>query len=186
MKFGHKMTAVACAGALALMGVVPAFADTTSKDGSTAEVEIAAAVASSGEKIVSVTVPSQMAIAITTNGAADTPATPGTFKSYTGTTATVTNNAVSTNAVKVTVDSVSQQAGKDSSSTLLDLVNLTLEGDSDNSVVLSESTKGVALFNSIGVGGSYPLSLTAAAKDASTEIPTDSYAVNAVLKVTAI
>ena len=74
MKFGHKIAALACASALALTGVVPAFAadgDPTpvNKDGGTADVKISAAVAGEGEKIVSVTVPSQMAVAITTNKA---------------------------------------------------------------------------------------------------------------------
>lgn len=190
MKFTHKITAVACAGALAMMGVVPAFAaegdETINKTGGEQDVKISAAVAQNGEKIISVTVPSQMAIAVTTNGAADSGKTEGTFKEANGSKATVTNNAVSTDAVQVEVAKVSQVAGQDSNAKLLDLVKLQLVGDADHTVALTEDTADAMLFANIAKGGSYDLQLTAEQKDAVTVIPTDSYTVNATLKVTAL
>lgn len=184
MKFGYKITALACASALALAGVVPAFAEDTAalnKNGDSADVKISAAVAKEGEKIVSVTVPSQMAIAITTDK------TNGTFKEAMGADATVTNNAISNTSVKVDIAKVSQVAGADSNATLLELVDLKLTGaDANNPVTLSESTKDVTLFDNIAPKGSYALKLTAEANAANKSIPTDSYTVNTTLKVTAV
>ncbi len=184
MKFGCKITALACASALALAGAVPAFAadGTTSvtKDGDSADIEISAAVAKEGEHIISVTVPSQMAIAITTNK------TDGKFKSYKSAPATITNNEMSTSAVKVEVAKVSQIAGQDSHGKLLDLVNLKLSGDSENTVTLAEDTAGATLVASMGVKGSYSLQLSAEALATDPVIPTDAYTVNTTLKVTAL
>lgn len=179
MKFGHKMTAVACAGALALMGVVPAFADVNADNG-TSDVKISAAVAKDGEKIISVTVPSQMAIAITTD------ATANTFKSYKSADAEVKNNTVSNSNVKVTVDKVSQVAGVDKNGKLLDLVDLSLRGDADKTVILAEDTTNSLLFEKIAPDGSAKLKLEAAQKTANPAIPSDAYTVNATLKVTAV
>lgn len=186
MKMKHKITAVACASALALMGVAPAFAAETdatiNKADGEQDVKISAAVAKDNEKIISVTVPSQMAIAITTDGTA------GTFASANGSTATVTNNEVSTSSVKVEVSKVSQSAGLDSSAKLLDLVKLMLVGDADNTVTLAENMAAPeTLFESIAPKGSYNLQLTAdKLSDPGPAIPTDSYTVNATLKVTAL
>lgn len=190
MKFGHKIVAVACAGALAMMGVVPAFAadesQTVNTDGNSADVKISAAVAKAGDKIISVTVPSQMAIAITTHDTTDGGATVGAFKEFKSSPATVTNNAVSTNAVQVDVAKVSQKAGQDSNGKLLSLVNLNLVGDDTHTVTLSEDTADAPLIASMGINSSYTLQLEAAAVNPTTVIPTDSYTVNATLKVTAL
>lgn len=184
MKFGHKITALACASALALAGAAPAFAaDGTTpitKDGDSADIEISAAVAKEDEHIISVTVPSQMAIAITTDK------TDGTFKSFKSSPATITNNDVSTSAVKVEVAKVSQTAGKDSNGKLLDLVKLSLSGDNDHTVALAENTFGEMLIASMGVKGSYSLQLSAEALAGNPAIPTDSYTVSTTLKVTAL
>lgn len=184
MKFGHKIIALACAGALALVGAVPAFAaDGTTpitKDGDSADIEISAAVAKENEHIISVTVPSQMSIAITTDK------TDGTFKSFKSAPATISNNDMSTSAVKVEVAKVSQTAGKDSSGKLLDLVKLNLSGDNDHSVVLTESTANELLVANMGVKGSYSLQLSAEALASNPAIPTDAYTVSTTLKVTAL
>lgn len=185
MRMKHKITAVACASALALMGVAPAFAAeadaTINKEAGEQDVKISAAVAKDNEKIISVTVPSQMAIAITTSQA------DGKFSVANGSTATVTNNEVSTASVKVEVSKVSQSAGLDSSAKLLDLVDLKLVGDADHTVTLAENMAAPAtLFDSIAPQGSYGLQLTADKKAENPAIPTDSYTVNATLKVTAL
>lgn len=197
MKFAHKITAAACAGALAMTGVVPAFAEPVNKDGGEADVKISAAVGKDGDKIISVTMPSQMAVAVTTYADGNTDsATPGTFKSAEITEAEITNNAVSTSAVAIEVAKVSQVAGLDNGAKLLDIVNLGLLGENDPSsadasgrarVQLKDVLDGnTQLFTSIAKGGTARVSLDAQAKDATTVIPTDSYTVNATLKVTAL
>lgn len=180
MNIKSKIAAVACAGALAMGGVVPAFAaDGVNKDGGTQDVKISASVAKPGEKIISVTLPSQMAIAIQTK--AD-----GKFDTYTTVPATVSNHEVSNAAVKVDVAKVSQTAGLDSNGKLLDLVKLSLVGDDKNTVLLAENVADAPLIASMGVKGSYDLQLKAEAADSDPAIPTDAYTVNATLKVTAL
>lgn len=182
MKFGHKMTAVACAGALAMMGVVPAFAD-VNKDGDTADVKISAAVAKEGEKIISVTMPSQMAVAITTD------ASTGKFSSATGSEAEVKNNDVSNADVKIEIAKVSQVAGLDSNAKLLDLVDVKLIGEDTDGIVLTEGDKAAGtdvLYSRLADGGSFTLKLSADKNTANGVIPTDSFTVNTTLKVTAL
>ena len=182
MKFGHKMTAVACAGALAMMGVVPAFAD-VNKDGDTADVKISAAVAKEGEKIISVTLPSQMAVAIATS------TDDSKFASATGSEATVSNNDVSTASVKIEIAKVSQVAGLDSNAKLLDLVDVKLVGEDTDGIVLTEGEKAAGtnvLYSNLADGGSFTLKLDASANAANKAIPTDSSTVNTTLTVTAL
>lgn len=186
MSMKHKMIGVVCAGALALGGVVPAFAandtgKTVNADKGTAEVEISAAVAKQGENIVSVTLPSKMAIGIKTK-------TDGTFDSTTGTSATVSNNDVSTADVKVEITKVTQNAGVDSNGKLLDLVDLKLFGDdTTNGIKLQEGDQtNKILFSRISNGGSASLKLDASAATSNPVIPTDAYTVSTILKVTAL
>lgn len=187
MNIKHKIAAAACAGALAMAGVVPAFAadatadKTVNKSEGTQDVEISAAVAKDNEKIISVTLPSKMAVAITTDQATSK------FSKADGSSATVTNNDVSTSAVKVEIAKVSQTAGLDSNKKLLDLVDLKLVGDEAAGIVLAEGDQtGKVLFASIADGGSSTLKLEAAAKASNPEIPTDAFTVNTTLKVTAL
>ena len=183
MSIKSKITAVACAGALAMVGVVPAFAadGVVNSDGGTQDVKISASVAKPDEKIISVTVPSQMAIAIQTDAE-------GKFDTATGSQATVTNNAVSNASVKIEIAKVSQTAGLDSNAKLLDLVDLKLIGEDAAGIVLTEGDKTTdnVLYSNLAKGGSFQLKLDAAKKAANPVIPTDAYTVNTTLKVTAL
>lgn len=191
----YAVVSVTCALALSLAGITAAFAaegdpvepaptppattDVTVDKGS-ADMNIAATVAKEDEAIVSVTVPSTMALAITTD--AD-----GAFKSATSPEATVTNNSTSNKPVKITLNKVVDTAPTGGSK-LLSLVGLTLKGSEATGIALTEGADLTdVLFASLGVGTSSKLSLTAAAKAGVTSLPTNSgYSVVTTLKVEAI
>lgn len=197
----NKVIATLCVTALCAFAATPAFAaiapsgspttdgDVTSQGysgtlgaGETSDVpmNIKANIANPGDKIIKVTVPSVMPVAIgtkTDNGKT-------VFDTAISTTAQVQNSVDSNAAVKVSLASVND-ASVDGH-TLLSQVNMTLAGNSTVTLNTFSSSAPVDLFASIAPGSEGTLTARASAKAADAEIFPGSYTVATILKVSLV
>lgn len=197
-----KVLSVVAATALALSLSVPAFAAVTDADGTgnyqgtlgtnesfDATTTIEADVAAPSAKIISVTVPSTLALPIATKvdqtktvlDAANSPSRKVTVK----------NNAQSTTAVKVALSKVEETADQTSGKFLSSMVKVLLaSNDVPAGLTLSKdaaySDPGNVLVSRIAADGSADLTLSAAELAAAQEVTPGSYTLKTTLKVSAI
>lgn len=201
MKMKTKVVSVAAAATLAMTMSVPAFASVTDTSGTgdyngtlgsgetgfDATTTITADVTAPDAKVISVTIPSTLAMPIATKTDAaktvlDTTKTPSQ-------TVQVKNNADSTTNIKVEVSGVDETADATSGKYLSDMVKVLLASDeATDGIVLGKSetyTNGVLAAN-IAAGASKSLTLSAAEKTSGQEVSAGSYTLKTTLKVSAV
>ena len=201
MRKRNRIAALACAAALCSLMATPAFAavapngdpttdgDVTSQNYSgtlkgdesfDAPLNIKADIAKPGEKIVKVTVPSVMPVAIET-GLGGSGGSTTVFAKAVASTAKIQNSSESSSAVSVSLVSVTDAAVDGHK--LLDQVSMTLAGDSSATLNSFKADTPVPLFASIAAGGEGTVTASAAALTEDTEIFPGSYTVATTLKV---
>lgn len=198
---GKGLISVVAATALACSLSVPAFAAVTDTDGTgnyegtlgtngtfDAVTTINADVTAPDAKVISVTVPSTLALPVATKAdggktvldAAKTPTQA----------VQVTNNAQSTTAIKVEVSSVAETPDATNGLYLSSMVDVMLAGpDKLDGIALSKDgayTATDVLASKIAAGADASLSLTAAEKAAGTEVKAGNYTLKATLKVSPV
>lgn len=197
-----KLLSMAAATALAVTMATPAFAsvtDTTGKgdyqgtvesgkDGFDATATIKADVSAPDAKVLSVTIPSTLALPVATKTAADK--TVFDADKTPSQTVQVKNNADSDSPVKVSLSKVEESAADLSNPVLSQMVNVLLASeDQPAGLKLARTeayTDASVLANRIAVGDAKDLTLSASAIAADTVVVPGSYTLKATLKVSMV